>query len=112
MPTRKHARTRQQQAERHADDERKDEAGEEQRARNRGTGAMNSPPVINCHSRTSVSENGTMKAALVERPAISHSGDAGEEAEPERRVAAEGLLHVGPLNRHSGAAEGRTRIQG
>ncbi len=34
---------------------------------------MNSPRAINCQSRTSVSENGTMKAALVERPAISHS---------------------------------------
>ena len=34
---------------------------------------MNSPRVINCQSRTSVSENGTMKALLVERPAISQS---------------------------------------
>ena len=33
---------------------------------------MNSPLVTSCQSRTSVSENGTMKAALVLRPAISH----------------------------------------
>src|SRR5665213_2581843 len=31
----------------------------------------NSPRVMSCQSRTSVSENGTMKAALVKRPAIS-----------------------------------------
>ena len=36
---------------------------------------MNSPRAISCQSRTSVSENGTMKAALVERPAISHSDE-------------------------------------
>ena len=35
--------------------------------------ARNSPPAISCQSRTMVSENGTMKAALVERPAISHN---------------------------------------
>src|SRR5512141_2819767 len=34
---------------------------------------MNSPRVISCQSRTSVSENGTMKALLVARPAISQS---------------------------------------
>ena len=34
---------------------------------------MNSPREISCQSRTRVSDNGTMKAALVLRPAISHS---------------------------------------
>ncbi len=35
--------------------------------------AMKAPRVIICQSRTSVSENGTMKALLVARPAISQS---------------------------------------
>src|SRR6185312_15124821 len=34
---------------------------------------MNSPLAMSCQSRAIVSENGTMKAALVERPAISQS---------------------------------------
>ena len=48
---------------------------------------MNSPRATSCQSRTKVSENGTMKAALVLRPGDLPEGDAGEDAEPERRVA-------------------------
>ncbi len=51
---------------------------------------MNSPRVTSCQSRTSVSENGTMKAALVAAAGDLPQRDAGENAEPERRVAADG----------------------
>ncbi len=47
---------------------------------------MNSPPAMSCQSRTKVSENGTMKAALVERPAIS------QRAMPASRLAQNGAL--------------------
>ena len=45
---------------------------------------MNSPRVMSCQSRTSVSENGTMKARLVERPATS------QRAMPARRLSQNG----------------------
>ena len=74
---------------------------------------MNSPLATSCQSRTSVSENGTMKAALVLRPAISQRAMPGEDAEPERRVAADGGLHVCHLlrcHRHSGGIARRRAI--
>ena len=55
---------------------------------------MKSPPVINCHKRTSVSENGTMKAGAGVAPGDFPQRQAGEDAEPERRVAAEGIVHL------------------
>ena len=42
-----------------------------------------------------VTENGTMKAWLVAAPGDLPDGDAGEDADPERRVAADGgVEHV------------------
>src|ERR1051325_2895014 len=58
---------------------------------------MKLPRVISCHSRTSVSENGTMKARLVERPAIS------QMARPARTLSSTGLW------RRTAPAAGRPR---
>ncbi len=46
---------------------------------------MNAPDATSCQSVFTVTVNGTMKAWLVERPAISQSDDAGEDAEPGTR---------------------------
>ena len=53
---------------------------------------MNSPRETSCQSRTKVSENGTMKAALVLRPAIS-----------QRAMPARMLIQIGALRRIAAA---------
>ena len=53
-----------------------------------------SPPTMSCHSLRRVSQNGTMKAALVAAAGGLPKRDADKDADPERDVAADGLVHV------------------
>ena len=65
---------------------------------------MNSPVATNCQSRTSVSENGTMKAALVKRPAISQRAMPASELIQNGALRRRVCRRVRFLTRHSGFA--------